>query len=67
MGEMNITKKMLNTLRQGRVDEARRAEEQFATEARENDNFLTRSKILMEEAVKGNKKKALNEGEQADV
>jgi len=66
MGEMNITKKMLNTLRQGRVDEARKAEEQFATEAKENDNFLTRTKILMEEAVKGNKKKALNEGEQAD-
>ena len=66
IGEINITKKMLNTLRQGRVDEARRAEEQFATEAKENDNFLTRTKILMEEAVKGNKKKALNEGEQAD-
>ena len=50
MGEMNITKKMLATLRQGRVDEARRAAEQFVTEGQEKDNFLTRSKILTEEA-----------------
>ena len=64
MGEMNITKKMLATLRQGRVDEARRAAEQFVTEEKESDNFLTRSKILMEEAIQGNKKKILTEAEE---
>lgn len=64
MGEMNITKKMLATLRQGRVDEARRAAEQFVTEEQEKDNFLTRSKILMEEAIQGNKKKILTEAEE---
>ena len=58
MGEMNITKKMLATLRQGKVDEARRAAEQFVTEEQERDNFLTRSKILMQEAVDNNKKKS---------
>ena len=66
MGEMNITKKMLDTLRKGRVDEARKAAEQFVTEEQERDNFLTRSKILMEEAIKENKKKVLTESE-ADV
>jgi hypothetical protein len=66
MGEMNITKKMLATLRQGRVDEARRAAEQFVTEEQERDNFLTRSKILMQEAVDNNKKKILTEEEQVD-
>lgn len=66
MGEMNITKKMLDTLRKGRVDEARKAAEQFVTEEQERDNFLTRSKILMEEAIKENKKKVLTEEEQVD-
>ena len=66
MGEMNITKKMLDTLRKGRVDEARKAAEQFVTEEQERDNFLTRSKILMEEAVNENKKKVLTEEEQVD-
>jgi hypothetical protein len=60
MGEMSITRKMLDTLRKGRVDEARRAAEQFVTEAQEQDNFLTRSKILMQEAIDENKKKNLN-------
>jgi hypothetical protein len=58
MGEMSITRKMLDTLRKGRVDEARRAAEQFVTEAQEQDNFLTRSKILMQEAIDENKKKS---------
>lgn len=66
MGEMSITKKMLATLRQGRVDEARKAAEDFVVEAKENDNFLTRSRILMEEAVKENKKKVLTEEEKVD-
>lgn len=59
----NITKKMLATLRKGRVDQARWAAEQFVTEEKENDNFLTRSKILMQEAVEENKKKILREEE----
>lgn len=63
---MNITKKMLNTLRQKRVDEARNAAEQFVVEHKEKDNFLSRSKILMQEAVDVNKKKILTEEEQAD-
>lgn len=63
MSERSITKKMLETLRKGRVDEARKAAEDFVVEERENDNFLTRSKILMEEAVQENKKKVLTEAE----
>jgi transcriptional/translational regulatory protein YebC/TACO1 len=66
MGEMSITRKMLDTLRKGRVDEARRAAEQFVTEAQEQDNFLTRSKILMQEAIDENKKKILTEEEEVD-
>jgi len=62
----NITKKMLDTLRKGRVEQARKAAEQFVTESKEKDNFLTRSKILMEEAIDENKKKVLTEEEQAD-
>ena len=65
MGEKNITKKMLETLRRGRIEEARKKAEYFVVEEKENDNFLTRSKILMEEAVQDNKKKVLTE--EADV
>ena len=64
MSERSITKKMLETLRKGRVDEARKAAEDFVVEAKENDNFLTRSRILMEEAVQENKKKILTEAEE---
>ena len=59
----NITKKMLNTLRRGRVEQAKWAAEQFVTESEEKDNFLSRQKILMQEAVKENKKKILREEE----
>ena len=65
MGEKNITKKMLETLRRGRIEEARKKAEYFVVEEQEKDNFLTRSKILMEEAVQENKKKVLTE--EADV
>jgi hypothetical protein len=61
MEEMNITKKMLAKLRENRDRQAREAAEQFVVEAKEEDNFLTRSKTLMEEAVKENKKKILTE------
>lgn len=61
MGEMSITKKMLAKLREGKDAQARKAAEQFVTEDKESDNFLTRSKILMQEAVDGSKKKILTE------
>jgi len=64
MSERSITKKMLETLRKGRVEEARKAAEDFVVEEKENDNFLTRSRILMEEAVQENKKKILTEAEE---
>ena len=66
MGEKNITKKMLETLRRGRIEEARKKAEYFVVEEKENDNFLTRSKILMEEAVQENKKKVLTEEAETD-
>lgn len=59
----NITKKMLATLRKGRVEQAKWAAEQFVTESEEKDNFLSRQKILMQEAVEENKKKILREEE----
>lgn len=57
---MSITKKMLSKLREGRDRQAREAAKAFVNEEVERDNFLTRSKILMEEAVK-DKKKVLTE------
>jgi hypothetical protein len=59
--EMSITKKMLATLRQGRVNQAKQASQVFVKEEKETDNFITRSKILMEEAI--DKKKVLTEEE----
>ena len=57
MEEKIITRKMLDKLREGRDRQAREAAEQFVVEAKEEDNFLTMSKTLMEEAVQNNKKK----------
>ena len=62
--EMSITKKMLATLRQGKVNQAKQASQVFVKEEVEADNFITRSKILMEEAI--DKKKVLTEEEQVD-
>ena len=62
MEERDITKRMLDKLREGKDKQAREAAEQFVVESKESDNFLTRSKALMEEAVKNNKKKVLTEG-----
>lgn len=62
----NITKKMLNTLRRGRVEQAKWAAEQFVTESEEKDNFITRSKTLMQEAIEENKKKILKEEDNTD-
>ena len=62
---MSITKKMLNTLRQGRINEAKEASKVFVKEETERDNFLNRSKILMQEAVE-DKKKVLTEGDEND-
>ncbi len=63
MEERDITKRMLDKLREGKDKQAREAAEQFVVESKENDNFLTRSKTLMEEAVKNSKKKVLTEAE----
>ena len=63
MEERDITKRMLDKLREGKDRQAREAAEQFVVESKEDDNFLTRSKTLMEEAVKNNKKKVLTEAE----
>ena len=63
MEERDITKRMLDKLREGKDKQAREAAEQFVVESKEDDNFLTRSKTLMEEAVKNNKKKVLTEAE----
>jgi hypothetical protein len=63
--EMSITKKMLATLREGRVNQAKQASQVFVKEEKEADNFITRSKILMEEAV-NDKKKVLTEEEKID-
>ena len=59
MNEMSITKKMLAKLREGKDTQARQASQTFIKEDVENDNFITRSKILMEEAI--GKKKVLTE------
>ena len=60
MNEANITKKMLDTLRskRSRDIQEREAAKLFVVEKKENDNFLTRSKVLMNEAVEDNKKKS---------
>lgn len=60
--EMSITKKMLAKLREGKVNQAKEASKVFVTESKEKDNFLSRSKILMEEAA--NKKKVLTEDDE---
>ena len=52
-----MTRKMLDTLRKGRVEQARKAAEQFVTEDKERDNFLTQARILMEEAVEDAKRR----------
>ena len=62
MSEVSVTKKMLDTLRSSRTVKEEAAQKEFKFEGVEKDNFLSRSKILMEEAVK-NKKKALTEDE----
>ena len=66
MEEKIITRKMLDKLREGRDRQAREAAEQFVVEAKEEDNFLTMSKTLMEEAVQNNKKKILTEEDNSD-
>lgn len=64
MDERSITKKMLETLRKEKVEQARKASQLFIKENEENDNFLTKAKLLMEEVV--NKKKVLREENETD-
>lgn len=65
MNEMTITKKMLDKLRENKVNQAKAASQVFVMEEKENDNFITRTKILMEEAV-NDKKKVLTEEDNND-
>ena len=46
MSERSITKKMLAKLRENRDRQAKEAAEQFVVEEKENENFLTKSKVL---------------------
>jgi len=62
MDENRITKNMLNTLRKDRFAKEVNAAKAFVNEKTEKDNFLTKSKVLMEEAVM-NKKKTLTESD----
>lgn len=65
MSENSITKKMLDTLREGRYAKEISASKNFPKgEVEENDNFLRRSMALMEEAV--DKKKVLTEDSDGD-
>lgn len=61
----DFTKKMLNTIREGvervKLEKATVKPLPLQTMAVEEDNFLTRSKVLMEEAEKKSQKKNLNE------
>ena len=66
MNEMTITKKMLAKLRENKVNQAKKASEEFVMESKENDNFLTRSKILMQEAVNDKKKVLIEEENEND-
>lgn len=66
MNEMSMTKKMLSKLREERDRKALEKEKDFEFEPIEEDNFLSRSKILMSEAVEESKKKILTE-EAADA
>ena len=54
MREIDFTKKMLSKLRESRDKRLEEAEKAFTSAPIEHDNFLTKSKILMEEAVKKN-------------
>ena len=48
-----VVSKMLNKLREGKFKKMDEAAKPFIMEREEKDNFITRSKILMEEAVGG--------------
>jgi hypothetical protein len=60
ISEVSMTKKMLKKLRENRYRKAEEKAKDFIVEETEKDNFLTRSRILMEEAVMGDKKKSDN-------
>ena len=62
MNEREITNKMLEKLREHKYAQAKKAAQEFIREEREDDNFLTKAKILMEEAV-DSKKKVITEEE----
>lgn len=59
-----ITKKMLETLRKGRVEQARKAAQEFLNEQTEDDKDISKAKAIIEEAA--SKKKILTEEEGVD-
>lgn len=63
MDERSITKKMLDKLRTNRYAKEEQAAKSLAFESQEKDNFLSRGRILMQEAVK---KETLKEEESHD-
>lgn len=67
MDEKLITKKMLQTLREGTYKKLDEIDKDFIVENKEDDNFYRRSSILMEEAVAQSKKKVLTEDEEQDT
>lgn len=64
--EREITKRMLDKLREGRTAKEREYSKEFVVESVEDDNYLTRAKILMGEAVE-NKKKVMTEETSEDT
>lgn len=60
MNDYDITKKMLNSIREN-VEKSNNVKPLVMEDSLEDDNFLTRSKILMEEAEQRKLKKKLNE------
>lgn len=65
MDEKTITQKMLKVLRESKYNKLDQIDKDFIVENRENDNFLTRASVLMEEAV--SKKKVLKEDNDKDT
>ena len=61
MDEKRIIKDMLNTLRAHRCVTEEHTSNELKFEHKEEDNFLSRGKVLMEEAVDMHKKKVLKE------
>ena len=65
--EMSITKKMLGKIRESRYNQYLEKTKDLVTEEKVDDNFITKSKTLMKEAVENSKKKLNEENENENV